>query len=119
MKKKAHKKQSTRPQSEVTQDTFGIIPVGDRVVIRPMTEEEMGTKTPSGIIIPDTASKEKTDRGVVVSVGLGKWNEDGNARMPLSVKIGDKVLFQWGEKVEYRGDDYYVVSESNILAIIK
>ena len=88
-------------------------PLGDRVVIRPLSAE---TKTASGIIIPDTA-KEKPDQGTVVAVGPGKW-EDG-ARTPISVKVGDRVMFsKYGyDEVKVNGVEYYVVSESNIVAV--
>lgn len=94
-------------------------PLGDKVLIKPLGEEELGAKSPSGIIIPDTIDKEKADRGKVIAAGPGKWNEDGDTRIPLSVKAGDKVIFQWGDKIEFAGETYYLVSESNISAIIK
>lgn len=92
-------------------------PLGDRVIVKPLTPEEMGTKTASGIIIPDTV-KEKPEQGKVVAVGPGKF-EDGS-RIPMSVKPGDRVLFsKYGyDEVKIGGVEYYVVSESNILAII-
>ncbi len=101
--------------------SVGIRPLGDRVVIRMLTEDEMGTKSPAGIIIPDTVSKEKPEQGIVVAVGEGKWNEDGNARMPLEVGLGDRVVFsKYGyDEVKVGGKEYYIVSESNLLAIIK
>ena len=92
-----------------------IVPLGDRALVKPLALEET---TASGIIIPDTASKEKTDRGEVLAVGEGKLDESGK-RIPMQVKAGDTVLFSWGEKVEIDGEDYYLVSESNILGIIK
>ncbi len=101
--------------------SVGIRPLGDRVVIRMLTEDEMGTKSPSGIIIPDTVSKEKPEQGIVVAVGAGKWNEDGSERIPLEVAIGDRVVFsKYGyDEVKVGGKEYYIVSESNLLAIIK
>lgn len=95
-----------------------ITPLGDRVLVRALSQEEMGSKSPSGIIIPDSAQSEKSDRGVVLSVGGGKRNEKGE-RVPVEVLVGDKILFQWGEKIEYGKEDYFVVREDNILAIIK
>lgn len=97
-----------------------IRPLGDRVVVRPLTEEEKGTKSPSGIIIPDTAKEERPEQGVVVAVGDGKWNEDGDKRMPMSVKVGDRVVFsKYGyDEVKMNGTEYYLVAESNILAVI-
>jgi len=97
---------------------IGVRPLNDKVLVRPFTGEELGTKSPSGIIIPETIDREKNDRGEVVAVGPGRWDEDGEKRIPLSVSVGDKVIFQWGDKIELQGTEYYLVSESNISAII-
>jgi len=94
-------------------------PLGDKVLIRPLTDEELGTTSPSGIIIPESVDREKADRGEVVAVGPGRWDEDGEKRIPMSVEVGDKVMFQWGDKMEYQGTEYYLVSESNISAVIE
>lgn len=98
----------------------GITPLADRVVVRPLTEEEMGTKSASGIIIPDTVSKEKPEQGIVVAVGPGKWDEDGEKRIPLEVKVGDRVVFtKYGyDEVKVGDAEYYIVSESSVLGII-
>jgi chaperonin GroES len=93
-------------------------PLGDKVLVRPLTDDELGTTSPSGIIIPETVDREKTDRGEVVATGPGRWDEDGEKRIPLSVAVGDKVIFQWGDKIEYQGTEYYLVSENNISAVI-
>lgn len=93
-------------------------PLGDKVLIRPLRNEELGTRSPSGIIIPETVDRDKADRGEVVAVGPGRWDEDGEKKIPVSVEVGDKVIFQWGDKIEYQGVEYYLVSESNISAII-
>lgn len=93
-----------------------IKPLGDKVLIKPFLEEDI--KSPSGIIIPDTVDKKQTDRGIVVAIGEGRYDNNGNL-IPMNVKKDDKVLYQWGDKVEYEGEEYYIVSESNILAIIK
>mgnify|MGYP001770065457 CR=1 FL=1 len=93
-------------------------PLGDKVLIRPLSDEELGTKSPSGIIIPETVDREKADRGIVVAVGPGRLDDDGE-RVPIEVKVGDKVIFQWGDKIEYRDTKYYLVSESNISAVIE
>ncbi len=103
------KKKSKKEINEIT-------PLGDRVLIKPLSEAEMGTVSPSGIIIPDTVDREKSDRGTVVGVGSGKMNDDGE-RIPMSVKEGMRVIFQWGDKVELQGEEYYLVNENNILAI--
>ena len=75
-----------------------IKPLGDKVVVKPLSPEEMGSVTAFGIIIPDTA-KEKPEQGKVVAVGPGKWNEDGDARLPVSVSVGDKVMFSKYKKI--------------------
>lgn len=92
--------------------------MGDRVVIEPLSEEQKAGKTKSGIIIPDTVDKERPEQGIVVAVGEGKINEDGE-RIPLSVKKGQKVLFsKYGpDEIKIDGKEYLIVSESNILAI--
>ena len=98
----------------------GIRPLQDRVVVRPLTEQEQGSTSPSGIIIPDTVSKEKPEQGIVVATGTGKWDEDGEKRIPLDVKVGDKVVFsKYGyDEIKLQKDTYFVVSESSILAVL-
>jgi len=95
-----------------------IKPLGDRVVVRPLTEEEAGTVSASGIIIPETISKEKPEQGIVVAVGLGKF--DDGQREPMEVSEGDRVIFsKYGfEEVEVDGKEYYIISQSNILGVI-
>ncbi|NJJ98704.1 co-chaperone GroES [Candidatus Karelsulcia muelleri] len=87
-----------------------IKPLSDRVLIEPSPTENI---TSSGIIIPDTA-KEKPQEGIVVAVGLGKKNE------PLTVKIGNKVLYgkYSGTELKLNGKDYLIMRESDIFAII-
>ncbi|GIW68687.1 MAG: 10 kDa chaperonin [Candidatus Parcubacteria bacterium] len=92
-----------------------IEPLADRVLVRPLSDEELGSTSAAGIIIPETVSRDKADRGEVLAVGPGKRDEDGE-RVPLDVKVGDRVIFQWGDKVEWEGEDYYIVREDNILA---
>ncbi len=96
-----------------------IRPLGDRVVVRPLTEVEAGTVSASGIIIPETANKEKPEQGVVVAVGAGKWNEDGDARLAMDVAVGDRVVFsKYGfDEVKVDGKEFFIVSESSILGI--
>lgn len=96
-----------------------IKPLADRVVVRPLTDEEAGKVSASGIIIPDTAKSEKPEQGVVVAVGEGKWNEDGDKRITPDVKEGDKVVFKtWGEPTKIGDKEYWILSESDILAVI-
>lgn len=96
-----------------------IKPLGDRVIVRPLTEEELGTVSASGIIIPDSAKKEKPEQGVVIAVGPGKWDEDGEKRIPMEVKEGDRVVFsKYGfDELKIENKEYFIVSESSILGI--
>lgn len=97
---------------------INITPLGDRVVVRPLSEEEMGSKTPSGIIIPDTIDKEKPQQGEVVAVGKG-WYQDGDL-IPLEVNVGDKVMFsKYGyDQVKVGGEEYFILKQDSILAVI-
>lgn len=101
-------------------EEVNIKPLADRAVVRPLTDEEAGTVSASGIIIPDSAKEEKPGQGVVVAVGAGKWNEDGDSRIPLQVKVGDKVVFsKYGyDEVKVDDKEYYIVGENSILAIL-
>lgn len=92
-----------------------IKPLGDRVVIRVLEQEE---KTASGIFLPDTA-KEKPSQGEVIAVGTGKLQDNGT-RTPLEVSVGDKIIFSKyaGTEVKYDSVDYLIVSERDILATI-
>lgn len=92
-----------------------IKPLADRVVVKPSEEEE---KTKSGIVLPDTA-KEKPQQGEIVAVGPGKWDEDGEKRIPLEVKVGDKVIYRkyGGTEIKIEGDEYLILAEDDILAI--
>lgn len=97
-----------------------IKPVADRVVVRRLTEEEMGTKSASGIIVPDTVTKEKPEQGIVIAVGAGKWDEDGEKRIPMDVTVGDRIVFsKYGfDEVKIAGEEYYIISSASILAVI-
>ena len=91
-------------------------PLGDRLIVRPVEEEET---TASGIVLPETA-KEKPQKGSVVAVGDGAIAEDGTRR-PLDVSEGDEVLYSkyGGTEVRYGGEDYLVLSARDVLAIIE
>jgi chaperonin GroES len=90
-------------------------PLGDRVVIEPSQGQE---KTKGGIVLPDTA-KEKPQEGKIVAVGTGKKTEDGKT-IPLSVKVGDLVLYgkYSGTEITIDSEEYLIVKEEDILAII-
>ncbi|MBR1627535.1 MAG: co-chaperone GroES [Bacteroidales bacterium] len=89
---------------------MNIKPLADRVLVKPAEAEE---KTSSGIIIPDTA-KEKPMEGEVIAVGCGKKDE------PMTVKVGDKVLYgkYSGTEITYEGEKYLIMRESDIYAVI-
>ena len=89
---------------------LNIKPLSDRVIVEPAPAE---TQTASGIFIPDTA-KEKPQRGTVVAVGNGKKEE------PMTVKVGDSVLYgkYAGSELKFEGNDYLIMREEDILAII-
>jgi chaperonin GroES len=92
-----------------------IKPLADRVVVQRLEAED---KTKSGIIIPDNA-KEKPQQGVVLAVGPGKQDEDGD-RLPMDVKVGDKVLFgKWSAtEVKLEGEEVLVLKQDDIIAIL-
>lgn len=94
-----------------------IKPLGDRVVLKPISVEE---KSKSGIIIPDTAEKERPEQGKVVAVGPGRVLENGKVQ-PLSVKKGDVVLFtKYGpNEVKVDGTEYLIAKEEDILAVLE
>jgi chaperonin GroES len=95
---------------------LNIKPLGERVVIKVLESEE---KTKSGIVLPDTA-KEKPQMGKVLSVGTGRLLDNGQ-RVALDVKEGDKVLFAKyaGTEVKLDGEEYMVLKENDILAIVQ
>lgn len=109
MKKKTAKKSNNSNQKS----SVKFKPAGDRVLVKPESVEE---KTASGIIIPDSARKEKPETGRVVAVGDGKRTEKGD-RIPVQYKVGDTVMFsKYGyDEVTIDEEEYYVISESNIL----
>ena len=92
-------------------------PLGDRLIVKALEEEET---TASGIFLPETA-KEKPSRGKVIAVGDGKWDEDGEKRIPLDVAEGDEVLYSkyGGTEIKVDGDDLLVLRESDVLAKVQ
>ena len=97
---------------------INVAPLGDRILVKPELAE--AEKTKSGIIIPDTAKKEKPEQGVVLAVGEGKRNEKGDV-LPMRVKVGDTVVFsKYGyQDITVNDEELYIISENDILAIIK
>ncbi|GAA1118333.1 MULTISPECIES: co-chaperone GroES [Nocardiopsis] len=92
-------------------------PLEDRVVVKTLEAEQT---TASGLVIPDTA-KEKPQEGEVLAVGPGRWDEDGDKRIPLDVKVGDVVLYSkyGGTEVKYDNEEYLVLSARDLLAVVE
>jgi chaperonin GroES len=90
-------------------------PLGDRVVVKPSEPEEV---TKGGIILPDTA-KEKPVEGEIIAVGAGRISDDGK-KIAMELKVGDKVLYgkYSGTEVKVNGEDYLIMRESDVYAII-
>ncbi|MGK7875244.1 MAG: co-chaperone GroES [Xenococcaceae cyanobacterium] len=99
----------------ITINVSTVKPLGDRVFVKVSPSEE---KTAGGILLPDTA-KEKPQVGEVVQVGPGKRNDDGT-RSPVEVKVGDQVLYSKyaGTDIKFGGEDYVLLSEKDILAVV-
>ena len=92
-------------------------PLGDRLIVKAVEEDET---TASGIVLPDTA-KEKPQKGDVLAVGDGNWDEDGEKRIPLDVAAGDTVLYSkyGGTEVKVDGEDLLVLRECDVLAKVE
>lgn len=96
--------------------SISIKPLGDRVVVEPAEQEET---TASGLVLPDTA-KEKPQQGVILAAGPGQRDDDGK-RVPMDVKVGDKVLFAKyaGTELKLDGKKLLILRESDLLAIVE
>jgi chaperonin GroES len=97
-----------------TKSTVKVSPLADRVVVKPLEETE---QMRGGLYIPDTA-KEKPQQGEVIAAGPGRYEKD--KRVPMEVKVGDKILYgkYSGTEVNLDGDTYLILRESDILAIV-
>ena len=89
-------------------------PLGERVIVKPEPEEE---KTKSGIVLPESA-KEKPQEGTVIAVGEGRVLDSGQ-KVPVGVKVGDKVIYSkyGGTEVKIDGEEYIILNERDILAV--
>ena len=89
-------------------------PLGDRLIVKAVEEEET---TSSGIVLPDTA-KEQPQKGKGIAVGAGKWDDEGEKRIPLDVAEGDEVLYSkyGGTEIKVEGEELLVLRESDVLA---
>lgn len=94
-----------------------IKPIGERVVVKAIAAE---TKTASGIVLPDTAAKEKPQEGEVVAVGSGKLLDNGE-RASIEVQPGQRVIYSKyaGSEVKFEGVEYLILRDTDILAIIE
>lgn len=93
-----------------------ILPLRDRVVVAPLPKDEV---TLSGILIPDSAKQDKPEQGTVIAVGPGAY--DAGTLVPMTLKVGDIILFsKYGYKeVKVGGKEYFILSESEVLAVLK
>ena len=92
-------------------------PLFSNVIVKPLKKEEI---TKSGIVLPDTVDKEKAERGEVVAIGSGKVLDSGQVA-PMTVKVGDQVMFKkyTPDEIKVDGEEYLVLNESDIIAIIE
>ena len=97
--------------------SVSIKPLEDRIVVKPLDAEQT---TASGLVIPDTA-KEKPQEGEVLAVGPGRYDDEGEKRIPLDVQVGDTVLYSkyGGTEVKYSGEEYLILSARDVLAVIE
>jgi chaperonin GroES len=96
--------------------SVNIKPLEDRIVVQPIDAEQT---TASGLVIPDTA-KEKPQEGEVVAVGPGRFNEDGDGRIPLDISVvaGAFNNKYGGPEVKYAGEEYLILSARDVLAVV-
>ena len=97
--------------------SVSIKPLEDRIVVKTLEAEQT---TASGLVIPDTA-KEKPQEGEVLAVGPGRFNDEGDERIPLDISVGDKVIYSkyGGTEVSVGGEDYLILSARDVLAIVE
>lgn len=97
--------------------SVSIKPLEDRILVKALDAEQT---TASGLVIPDTA-KEKPQEGEVLAVGPGRFDDSGSKRVPVDVKVGDKVIYSkyGGTEVKYNGQEYLLLSARDVLAVIE
>jgi len=97
--------------------SIGIKPLEDRIIVQSLDAEQT---TASGLVIPDTA-KEKPQEGKVLAVGPGRWDEDGDKRIPLDISEGDTVVYSkyGGTEIKYNNEEYLILSARDVLAIVE
>ena len=96
--------------------SVSIKPLEDRILVQALDAEQT---TASGLVIPDTA-KEKPQEGKVLAVGPGRFDEDGEKRIPLDISVGDVVVYSkyGGTEVKYDGEEYLILSARDVLAVV-
>ena len=94
------------------------IPLGNRIIVRSLTDEETAEPTASGIYLPDSVKQE--NQAIVVAVGEGVYDHHLEKHIPPSVEVGDRIvhsnLHGWSDKIKYDNLDCYVITEENVLA---
>jgi len=92
-------------------------PLSNHVIVKPAVQEEV---TKSGIVLPDTADKERPEKGEVIAVGPGKIRDNGQLS-PMSLKVGNQVVFKKysPDEIKIDGEDYLILSEDDVIAIIE
>ena len=115
--KKDIKNETKKGEKAVTKKNT-IIPLGDRVLLKPFSMDDKTHTIDLGIIIPDTIDKEKPEQGKVIAVGEGKYQN--GILIPMKVSVGDVVVFsKYGyDDIKINGEELYILKEENILAII-
>ncbi|WP_435199987.1 co-chaperone GroES [Janibacter sp. GS2] len=96
--------------------SVSIKPLEDRIVVQSVEAEQT---TASGLVIPDTA-KEKPQEGEVVAIGPGRFNDDGDERVPMDISVGDRVVYSkyGGTEIKHGGQEYLILSARDVLAIV-
>lgn len=106
--------------SKVPKALSGLMPLGDRVLVKPFTEVDLkeGGGKSFDFVLPESVTKEKSAQGKVLAVGGGRY--DDGVLVPMRVKVGDTVFFsKYGyDEIEYKGEELYLLKEDNILAVI-
>jgi chaperonin GroES len=97
--------------------SVSIKPLEDRILVQPLDAEQT---TASGLVIPDTA-KEKPQEGKVLAVGPGRFDEDGEKRIPMDINVGDVVVYSkyGGTEIKFEGEDYLILSARDVLAVVE
>ena len=109
-------KKPTQKPIQKQKAILGLLPLHDRIVIQEVKGDN-AKKTDSGIYLPESTKEDRgAKKGMVVAVGPGRY-EDGMLQS-MQVRVGDTVLFQWGENITYQGEEYYIVRESEVSAIV-